>query len=48
MEENLQKLLRIIEIIPTNEQLLALKYLLEDVYMDGYEECEKTYSRECW
>lgn len=43
MEKHLEKLLEIIQIIPTNEQLLALKYLLEDVHMEGYSEAQKQY-----
>lgn len=48
MEQNLERLLDIIQIVPTNEQLAALKSLLEEIYMDGYDEAQKTYDREAW
>lgn len=48
MEKNLERLLDIIQVVPTNEQIAALKSLLEDIHMDGYAEAQALYDRESW
>ena len=46
--KTIERILEVLDIIPTNEQIAQLQTIINDVYNSGHEDASNIYDREAW